>query len=89
MQDDRDGWIDQYKWDRDKLLDQISEISNKHDKLCDEVVKIKINQAISSTRIALIAAGVAFAAGILGSLVLGTLKHLPAILKTITTTPKP
>jgi len=80
--DDKPSWPAERKF----VLGQIDQHAKKHDDLCDEVVKLRIAQAVTWTKVALIAAIVAFIAGFLGSLFLGLLKLAPAILKFLQST---
>ncbi len=72
-----EDWNQQWKWDREHILQHLEEYADKHDKLCKEVQKNTIDIAVMWTKVAWIAAAVS--AGV---------RLLPAILKLLQTSPK-
>ena len=75
------GWLDQYKYDRDSIINAQKEQANKHDKLCEEYHKLRIEFEVQRGRLKLIAT----LSGVLGGLIM---KYVPAIIKALESSPK-
>jgi len=70
-------WVRQLRLENELLTAQVREITTKYNKLCEEVVKNRIDIAVLWTKVAWIAIGISVG-----------VKLLPAIIKVLQSAPK-